>query len=591
MEHVTPDIHHLMGVISNILLFFGIAGVVVPLLQRLKISPMLGYLICGIAIGPFGLAQFSHNGDLLSHLTIREPGTVQALGELGIITLMFMIGLELSFDRLKELRHYIFGLGSAQIVFTGVAIFIIASLFDNSPQAAILLGASFALSSTAIVMKMLEESRLASYPVGILCFSILLMQDLAVVPILVLASSFAGNNEAGVLVTMGTSLAVAVATVATIYLLGKRVLTPLLQSVSFSKSPEWLAAFIVFVVIACAALTHAAGLSLALGAFLAGLLIAETEFKHEVEVIIAPLKGLLLGMFFLSVGMMVDLAEVWRHPVLLLLSVIGIYVLKAAILLPVCLALRIPGRQAAEVSVYLAQPGEFALMILGVAMATGLMPASDIQFFLLVTVLAMIFSPLLFKLAPIAGDHGQRLFGKKRELTPTTDLMSGHRGVLIAGFGRVGQLLASVLEDEHIPYIAFDCDGERVQKLKQKGFRIIYGDARKKALWQRLINKQIELAVITIDDQEATRSILQALRAEFPLLPVIVRARDVQESNALYDKGANHVVAETLESSLRIAQLLMEQLGSKPEEAKQIIQKRRIQELQAAWAEQHSQVN
>ena len=188
------------------------------------------------------------------------------------------------------------------------------------------------------------------------------------------------------------------------------MLTPLLQSVSFSTTPEWLAAFIVFVVLACSALTYSAGLSLALGAFMAGLLIAETEFKHEVEVIINPLKGLLLGIFFLSIGMMIDVAEVMRYPALLSLSVIGIYILKASIILFLCLAFRVPGRQAAEASVYLAQPGEFALMILGVAMSTQLMPAYDVQFFLLVTVLAMMLTPLLFKLAPMAGNYGHRMF-------------------------------------------------------------------------------------------------------------------------------------------------------------------------------------
>ncbi|ODN43974.1 sodium:proton exchanger [Piscirickettsia litoralis] len=488
------------------------------------------------------------------------------LGELGIVALMFMIGLELSFDRLKELRRYIFGLGTAQILLTAVLIFSVALLFGNSLQSSVLLGASLALSSTAIVMKLLEERKLSSRPIGILCFSILLMQDLAVVPILVLTSSFNEGGEGNIFIALSTSLIIGICTVILIFWLGKKVLTPLLRSVSFSTSPEWLASFVVFIVIACSTLTYIVGLSLALGAFIAGLLIAETEFRHEVEVIINPLKGLLLGIFFLSIGMMVNLEEVFRHPMLLLLAVAGIYILKSATMLLLALAFKVPGRQAAESAVYLAQPGEFALMIFGVAMSTQLMPTDDVQFFLLVTVIAMMFSPLLFKLAPLAGQCGHYFFNKP-EAAHSPSLIMNENTIIIAGFGRVGQLIAKVLEEQHIAYIAFDYNGERVQKLKKQNFPIIYGDARKKQLWQQLIGEHISAAVIAIDDHYASQHVLKSLRAQFPLLPVIVRSEDTHDLNILYDEGANHVVAETLESSLRIAQLVIEQLGTQPDEA------------------------
>lgn len=578
MEHAVVDHNYLIDTIANILLFFAISGMVVPLLQRINISPVLGYLICGIIIGPFGVAQFSDVYPWLSYVSINELGTVQMLGELGIIALMFMIGLELSFDRLKELRRFIFGLGSAQILITALVIMAIASLFDNSLQASILLGASFALSSTAIVMKLLQEKKLFSRPIGILCFSVLLMQDLAVVPILVLASSFTGDAENSIVMALATSLLVGAVTVVVIYWLGKKVLTPLLQSISFSTTTEWLAAFIVFVVLAFSALTYFAGLSLALGAFMAGLLIGETEFKHEVEVIINPLKGLLLGIFFLSIGMMIDFTEVMRNPIMLSVSVIGIYALKASIILLLCLAFRVPGRQSAEASVYLAQPGEFALMILGVAMSTQLMPVSDAQFFLLVTVVAMMLTPLLFKLAPLAGNFGHYIQGN-RQNTPTSPTINGSNKVVIAGFGRIGQLIAKVLEEKCIPYIAFDHEGERVQQLKKQNFHVIYGDARKKELWHHLIGDNIEVAIIAIDDHHATKQILKSLRTQFPLLPVIVRSKNNEDLNMLYEEGANEVVAETLESSLRIAQLLMEKLGNDSEEVQRVIKKLRAESI------------
>jgi CPA2 family monovalent cation:H+ antiporter-2 len=575
MEHAAPAAHHLALILSNILLFFGIAGVAVPLLQRLRMSPVLAYLLCGVVIGPYGLAALADSYPWLSFITIDDLSTVQTLGELGIITLMFMIGLELSLGRLKELRRFIFGLGSAQIVVTAVAIFLIAFWFGNALEAAILLGASLALSSTAIVMKLLEERRLSNRPIGILCFSILLMQDLAVVPILVLAASFTGAAEESVGITLLSSLGIGLCTVLAIMFLGKRILAPLLQSVSASRNAEWLAAFIVFVVIACAAITEAAGLSLALGAFLAGLLIAETEFKHEVEVIVSPLKGLLLGIFFLSVGMMINVEEILRQPFLLALSVVGIFTLKAAIIFPLCLWFKVPHRQAAEASVYLAQPGEFALLILGVAMAGNLMPTHDVQFFLLVTALAMMVTPLLFRCAPLAAKLSGYL-SKTQSLEQDIPQL-GERVVIIAGFGRVGKLLGNALAEQQIAYIGFDHNAERVHSLKREGFRVVYGDAKKLELWHRLHSDHVIAAVIAIDDHTATHSILKSIRAEWPLPPVIVRAKDTADMAALYDMGAKYVVAETLESSLSVARLLMQQVGTEDGTIEKIIKKLRDQ--------------
>jgi monovalent cation:H+ antiporter-2, CPA2 family len=566
---------HLIDVIAMGMLFFGIAGILVPLLQRLHVSPVLSYLLCGIVIGPYGIAQLSYLQPWVSHVTITETGTVHLLGELGIVTLMFMIGLELSLGRLNALRRYIFGLGSVQIGLTALVIFGIALLFENSMQGSVLLGASFALSSTAIVMKLLEEQKLSNRPIGILCFSVLLMQDLAVVPILVLAASFAGDATGSVFSALGTALLLGVATVVGIYLVGKKVLTPLFKSISFSSTAEWLLAFVVFVVLAIAVLTYAAGLSLALGAFMAGLLISETEFKHEVEVVINPLKGLLLGIFFLSVGMMVNYESVFQYPVALLLSVVGLYSLKGSIIFGICLAFRVPGRQAAEAAVYLSQPGEFALMILGIAMASQLMPVQDIQFFLLVTVLAMMLTPFVFKLAPFLGQYGHRFFGKDEDLGLFPVMLRDEKSVVIAGFGRVGQMIGHVLAGQGIPYIAVDHDGEHVQKLRQHHVNVIYGDARKKELWQHLICENIQVAVIAIDDHHATAPILKSLRAQFPLLTVIVRSRDSRDCKLLYDAGASYVVEETLELSMRISQILMTSLDISPEDAKTTIDKSR----------------
>lgn len=575
MEENVNSPHHLALILSNILLFFGIAGIAVPFLQRLKMSPVLAYLLCGVVIGPHGLGELTDSYNWLSAVTIKDISTVQMLGELGIITLMFMIGLELSLGRLKELRRFIFGLGSAQILLTALCIFLIASWFDNSVEVAILLGASCALSSTAIVMKLLEDRHLSNRPIGILCFSILLMQDLAVVPILVLAASFTGVSDESIGITLLTSLGIGAFTVIAMMFIGKRILAPLLQSVSTSHNAEWLAASVVFIVIACAAITEAAGLSLALGAFLAGLLISETEFKHEVDVIVSPLKGLLLGIFFLSIGMMIDVEEILHQPFLLAVSVLGIFILKAGIIFPLCLWFKVPSSQAAEASVYLAQPGEFALLILGVALAGNLMPAQDVQFFLLVTALAMMSTPLLFKCAPLAA--GMAKYFLKTESGEEYVPQIGERVVIIAGFGRVGRMLGKALAEQQIAYIAFDNNAQRVHTLKAEGLRVIYGDAKKLELWHRLHSEHVSAVVIAIDDHATTHAILKSICSEWPLLPVIVRAKDTSDMAALYDLGAKHVVAETLESSLSLARLLMQLVGTEYDIIEKTIKKLREQ--------------
>ena len=570
MESTIADQHHLIDTIFTILPIFSIAGLVVPLLQRLNLSPVLGYLICGIFIGPYGLGLLAVSYPWIRYITITSHSTVHMLGELGIITLMFMIGLELSLDKLRQLRKFIFGLGALQIVISAVVIFLIAKWFENSLQASVLIGASFALSSTAIVMKLLEEHKLSGQPIAVLCFSILLMQDLAVIPILVLATSFQADSQANIFIALGSSFLIGIITVITIYWLGKKALAPLLKSVSISTTHEWLVSFITFIVLLFSIITFTAGMSLALGAFLVGLLISETEFSHEVEVMINPLKGLLMGIFFLSIGMMINIEEILRYPGLLSFSVIGILILKAIIIFCLCLAFRIPLRQATVTAIYLAEPGEFALMILGVAMATQLMPAHDVQFFLLITVLAMMLTPLLFKIAPLVGNWVHDRFAQNESQDLLLDSSVAHK-VIIAGFGRVGQLIADILQELDIPYLALDTNAKKVQKLKKQGYQIIYGDARKQQLWNLLISDTIESAIIAIDDHSATRHILRSLRGRFPLLPVIIRANDINDLPSLYQQGANYVVAETRESSLRIAEILLGKLSNIPTDAYSVI--------------------
>lgn len=547
-----PEITHIM---SHVLLFFGVAGLLVPLLQRIRLSPVIAYLLCGIAIGPFGLARLSMNNEWLKYFSISDTSTVSLFGEFGIIALMFMIGLELSFRRLKELRKFVFGLGGTQIVFSGSMIFVIGFVLGNSKHASILIGASLALSSTAIVMQLLEEKRLTNQNVGILCFSILLMQDLCVVPILVLAGSFvvgAGNETLYLLVR---SIVVAVCTVVLIYVIGRWLLRPVLNIVSGARNPEWLSSFMLLIVMGCASITIFAGLSGALGAFLAGLLIAETEFRYEVEVIISPLKSLLLGVFFMSIGMMIDMLEIVKNPLLLLGWVIGLFIIKAGTIFIAGRLFNVSRGVAAQTAIYLAQPGEFAFMVISVALAANIILPAQAQFFLLVTALSMLFTPLLFEIAP---------FLTRRLSSPNEALKVGkhpEKMVIIAGFGRIGQILGTILQEQRVPYIAIDHDAEKVRSLQERGFRVVYGDAKNINLWNLIHAESAVAAVVTVDEQHAAKSILKSIQGKWPLLPVVLRANDIKDVDPLHDLGAKYVVPETLESSLRMARLLMVELG------------------------------
>lgn len=385
----------IIPVLYNCILIFGIAGLVVPLFNRMHVSPVLGFLVSGILIGPNLLTAF----DIAP---LIDLDSVNLMGELGILALLFMIGLELSFEKLSELKKYIFGLGSAQVLVTGVIIACIALFFGNALQASIVIGIGFALSSTAIVMQLLKEYKIDRKANGRISFSILLMQDMAVVPILVMIGAFAVNDsdrEATPWLVI-SSLAFASIVVVAIYFMGKKIIQPVLHNVVGTKKNEWLVTFVLFMVCLISILTHKMGLSTGLGAFLAGLLIAETEFCEKVEKILYPLKSLLLGVFFVSVGMMVDIVEILSAPVLLAMSVVGIFFVKGLTLYPLCRAFGIKHKHAKEIAMTLCQPGEFTLMIISVSMAVKLLPIESAQFFLLVTVLGMLMTPFVFKILP-----------------------------------------------------------------------------------------------------------------------------------------------------------------------------------------------
>lgn len=387
---------------SEILILLGIAGLTVPFLQRFRISPVLGFLICGIIVGPYGFPLWAQNIGIGWKASPWDGDSeiVKNFSEMGIVFLMFMIGLKLSLNELWSMRRHILGLGSCQVVITGGVIFLIARLFDNSTEMSILLGACFALSSTAVVMQLLGERKREKTPLGKLCFSILLMQDLAVVPILTMLSAFVMDSEGNLIFVIIKSLLVSTLAIAAIYFTGLKILEPVMRYLKPEGHPEWLMSFVLFLVIGMAMLTEYFGLSAALGAFMAGLLLAETEYMDDIEIIISPVKGLLLGVFFLSVGMMIDVRAALDSPVWIFLSVIGIGVLKASLLFVLCRFFSLEKELSAETAIMLGQGGEFVFVIVAMALSYGIISQPDAQFFMLITAVSMMITPFVALFAP-----------------------------------------------------------------------------------------------------------------------------------------------------------------------------------------------
>lgn len=571
MTEATTMPHSVTDLLSGILLILAVAGFIIPALQIRKISPVIGYLFCGLLLGPHALGLLAKDYPLIAPFVVTDTGLIHLFGELGVTFLLFTIGLELTFSRLWDLRKWVLGMGSAQILLTALVIGVTAWTFGNSLQVSILIGAGFALSSTAIIMKLLVDSHMIARPAGQISFSVLLMQDLAIVPILVLVGAFAGQGEGSLLTQLASALLTAALVVGAIVLLGKKLLRPLLRALSPAQNAEWMFAITLLLVIGCAALTESFGLSAALGAFLAGILIAETEYRHEVAVILAPVKSLLLGVFFLSVGMETDIAAMLDHPLWLPASVIGIFLIKAVCFYPVARLFGASAGHAAQSSVYLAQCGEFAFMVIGLALAGGLMPAEDAQFFLLVSAVSLLTTPLTVRLAPYA----ERLMTMGREQHTEAAGPPGHRDienhVIIAGFGRVGQTLAHILEGQKIPYLAIDRNAVQVSGFHAQGYPVVVGNAAQPAIWNHLSVDKAKAVVITIDDFSITENILRNIRSRWPLLPVILRSRDNAGMQRYLDAGATAVVPEAYESSLRLVKILLEKTGIETGDAESII--------------------
>lgn len=506
--------HESIPYLREIVVFLVAAGILVPALSRLKISPVLGYLLIGACIGPFGLGLLAADQPWLSTYAITDLEGVRALAELGVIFLLFMIGLELSIERLWAMRRLVFGLGSLQVVVTGCAIGLIAWGFGNSPAASIVLGACLALSSTAIVMQLLFEQRRLATPVGRTSFSILLMQDLAVVPLLFIVGVLGARVGEDVGFAFVVALLRAAVVIAGVYMIGRVVVRPLFRMVARTRSAELFMAATLLMVIGTAVITATAGLSMALGAFLAGLLLAETEYRHEIEVYIEPFKGLLLGLFFMSVGMGIDYRTIADEPFWIGAAVVGLFVIKSAITALLCLAFRMPRHVSLEAGLLLGQGGEFAFVIVGLAMTLGLLPVEAGQFMLIVAGLTMLVTPLVAIAASRIAELIREKTGAPADEPDEMDLQGLEGHVVVVGFGRVGRTISAVLDAEGASYVALDVDPVNVAAARNRGLPVFFGDASRPEMLNRVHIDSASVLVVTLDDAEKAERIVSLVRRQ-----------------------------------------------------------------------------
>lgn len=542
------------------------AAIVIPLLARLRLSPVIGYMLVGLIVGPSGLGALAHYWPPLGLVTITDRARIEPVAELGVVLLMFAIGLEMSWERIVSLRRLVFGFGALQVLLCTVALAGVLMLFGTHPGPAFVAGLALAMSSTATVTQVLADERRMSSLAGRASFAVLLFQDLAVVPILFLLGML-GGGETGAAGLLGAVLE-AVLAVALLAAIGRLVLRPLFRSVANTDSPELFMAACLLVVLSTSLAAASAGLSMALGALIAGVLLAETEYRRQVEVTIEPFKGLLLGVFLISVGLRLDLVRLAADPLIVLGGVVGIVALKAAITFGLARSFRVRGTAAMQSSLLLGPGGEFGFVIIGLAGGLGLLPGTLGESLFLATALSMVFIPSLSWL-------GRKLAPQPRAKPIDPAMLApndpAHGGVIIAGFGRVGRTVASMLDAHDIAWVALDSDVARVSAARSAAASgassrkanpsVFYGDVTQPALLASVGLDTARALVVTIDNRERADTIVTNARAARPDLLIVARARDATHAAHLYGVGATDAVPETIEASLQLSETVLVDLG------------------------------
>ncbi len=544
---------------SDALVVLGTAGIVVPVLRRWGVNPVLGYLAAGALLGPFGLGSFITDIPVLYWFTVVDARNVSEIAELGIVFLLFLIGLGLSFQRLKTLRRLVVGFGGLQILLTaGLAAAVAAALGQTLP-AAIILGASLSLSSTAIVLELLSSQNRLSTIVGRASFAILLAQDLAVIPLLMFVSILGEGIHGSVFESLIAALLQAAAALAVIVAFGRLLMRPLLRLVAAVHSTELFVAAVLFVIVGAGVIANLAGLSMALGAFVAGLLLAETEYGKAIQATVEPFKGLLLGIFFFTVGMNIDMREIVREPGWLFGCVVGLICAKALVMMALARVFRLSWPVAIEAGLLLASGGEFAFVSVGLAQSLGLVDVRVSSFVFALTSVTMALTPLL----AMAARRLTTMSAEAKIVDPALAVRpsGGQEHAIVVGYGRVGKVVCALLKEHDVPFIATDSDASSVTRDRRAGHDVYYGDASDREYLRACGLMEAAAVIITINSREAIDEIVEMVRAMRPDIPIIARARDAEHARHLYAVGATDVVPETIEASLQLSEAALVGLG------------------------------
>lgn len=546
-------------VYSDSLVVLGTAAIVVPVLRQLGVSPVISYLGAGAVLGPLGFGTFVKDVPALFWFTISDPKSIAGIAELGVVFLLFLIGLELSYSRLVNLRRLVFGLGGLQVALCTAALAAFLIAFKLTPPVAVALGSCLALSSTAIVMELLSEQGRLNTGTGRAGFAILLAQDLAVIPILLFISILGTGPGGSVFTTIGTALAQAAAAIAVLVFVGRLVLRPLYRQVAQTGSPEIFIALSLFVVVCSGVVAAQAGLSMALGSFVAGLLLAETEYRKSIEAAIEPVKGLLLGVFFFTVGMNLDVRDLLREPLLIAAAVCTVIIVKALITTALIRLFRLGMAAAIEAGLMLGPGGEFAFVGIGLAATLGVLPKPLASQALAVTSLTMVLIPLMSLI-------GQRLAARHvaprpsdAHLLAVPETTAG--ATIVVGYGRVGRVVGTMLERHSLPYIATDADPITVSRERAAGRPLYFGRAENPAFLKTCGLMDARAVVITIHDRDGIDGIVTGVRKLRPDIVIVARARDAEHARHLYKIGATTAVPETIEASLQLSEAALLELG------------------------------
>jgi monovalent cation:H+ antiporter-2, CPA2 family len=541
------------------LIVLGAASVVIPVFHRLKLSPLLGFILVGVLVGPFGLGALSAQAPWLSFVTITEPKSIALVAELGIVFLLFMIGLELSFERLKMMRRLVFGLGPLQMLTCTAAIAAAGLAFGLNANVALVMGLALAVSSTAMIVQVLADAKKLTAPVGRASFGVLLFQDLAVAPIL-FAVAVLGQSESGAgLGAFGLAMGQAALAIIAIVLAGRLLLRPLFRQVARTQSPELFMAACLLVIVVAGLAAAGAGLSMALGALIAGVLLAETEYRRQIEVLIEPFKGLLLGVFLISVGMSINAARIVAEPALILGGAFALIVVKGALIYGLIRAFNLKHAVAARSALLLAPGSEFTFVILGSAAALGVLPAPVSEIGLLIAAITMALIPLFWTLSARLEPARTAVAAADAPSAPQQDAAAP--SVVIVGFGRVGRVIADLLEAHQIAYLAIDSNADVVAAARKAGRPVYFGNVQQPAF---LKNCKVDVAralVVTMDAQKITAEVVKAARDLSPDLIIVARARDAAHAATLYRLGATDAVPETVESSLQLGETVLVDVG------------------------------